>query len=309
MSVLLPAAFAVLLAFGTPGPLRRAAWPVRTPRLGILAWQTTSGAVVAALATAATAALLHWDPTHALVCAAWQLCMDALTGEHGRTAQAVAVAGLATLAIVVVRLCMAWRRVVTSADRSRRQHQALLDHAGTPRADLGATVVASPEPAAYLVPGSHPRVVVTTGALLRLSTAQLAAVVAHERAHARGRHHRLRDLARMLNRAFPRVPVFAHAVPEVGRLVELRADDVAARDHSPLVMAHALVALAAPEPGLHDVGAGGGDPAERLRRLLDPPPPLSRPVQVAVAAGCLVLPAVPLLLVLLNRVLPAVLAI
>jgi Zn-dependent protease with chaperone function len=309
MSVLLPAAFAMLLAFAVPSPLRRAAWPVRAPRLGILAWQTTSGAVVAALGTAATAALLHWDPTHAVVCAAWRVCVDALTGAHGRTAQAIAFAGLATLAILVLRLGTAWRRVITAADNSRRQHQALLVHAGTPRADLGATVVASPEPAAYLVPGSHPQVVVTTGALLRLSAPQLAAVVAHERAHAKGHHHRLRDVARMLNRAFPRVPVFAHAALEVGRLVELRADDVAARDHSPLAMAYALAALATPEPDIHVVGAGGGDAAERLYRLLDPPRPLSRPVQVAVAAGCLALPAVPVLLVLLNRILPAVLAI
>jgi Zn-dependent protease with chaperone function len=43
----------------------------------------------------------------------------------------------------------------------------------------------------YCVPGRLPTIVVTTGALAVLEPEQLAAVLAHERAHLAGRHHLL----------------------------------------------------------------------------------------------------------------------
>ena len=85
---------------------------------------------------------------------------------------------------------------------------------------------------------------VTSGALARLPEPELAAVLAHERAHAAGRHHRLCAVAGVLRHAYPRVPVFTQAHTQVARLVELCADEVAARAQSPLVLARALVTMA-----------------------------------------------------------------
>jgi Zn-dependent protease with chaperone function len=133
----------------------------------------------------------------------------------------------------------------------------------------------------------------------------LAAVLEHERAHAAGRHHRLRAAAGLLHRAFPLVPVFAHASRQVNRLIELCADDAAVRRQGALPLARALVALAAPnsEPGA--LYAAGGDSVERLHRLLQPPLPLPLPTRAAVAVGWVLLPVVPVVIVALEKLAPA----
>ena len=47
------------------------------------------------------------------------------------------------------------------------------------------------QPAAYCVAGRQPTVILTTAAVQALDPGQLDAVLAHERAHLAGRHHRL----------------------------------------------------------------------------------------------------------------------
>ncbi len=217
MIALLLVGFAATLAAAAPRRLVAAGWPYRSPRLAILAWHATTYAVVVALTAAATVALLHWTRGHQLACAAWHVCLDALRGEHGRTGQLFAVAGLALLTMLASRLAIAWRQVIAAGARDRQRHLDLLRLTGTPRPDLDATVLPGPDAAAYLVPGRDPRVVITAGALSRLTDTELAAVVAHERAHAAGRHDGLRGAMRLLHRAFPGVPVFAHASRQVDR--------------------------------------------------------------------------------------------
>jgi Zn-dependent protease with chaperone function len=224
-----------------------------------------------------------------------------LNGSHGRAGQLVAWAGLIMLAALAVRLAVGWRRVVSASARARRDQLDLLRLAGTVRSDLDATVLPCADPAAYVVSGHRPHVVVTSGALARLTDPELAAVLAHERAHAAGRHHRLRVAVRLLHRAFPHIPAFAHATRQVDRLVELCADDAAARHHDALTLARALVAMATPMPTPEALCATGGDATERLRRLLEPPRPLSRTTQALAAIAWALLPTVPLAIVVVNR--------
>jgi hypothetical protein len=116
--------------------------------------------------------------------------------------------------------------------------------------------------------------VLTTGAVKALDADELAAVIAHERAHLRERHHLAVAAAIGLARAFPRVPLFAGAADETARLVELRADDVAAGDTDQVSVAGALVALAgmrAPEAALAAAACGG---TARVARLLAPATPV-----------------------------------
>jgi Zn-dependent protease with chaperone function len=298
---LLLVGFAAALAFCLPARLADAAWTARCPRLAILAWQATTYGVVVSLTLAALVALLHWEPGHDLACAAWRLCLGALNGSHGRAGQLVAWAGLIMLAALAVRLAVGWRRVVSASARARRDQLDLLRLAGTVRSDLDATVLPCADPAAYVVSGHRPHVVVTSGALARLTDPELAAVLAHERAHAAGRHHRLRVAVRLLHRAFPHIPAFAHATRQVDRLVELCADDAAARHHDALTLARALVAMATPMPTPEALCATGGDATERLRRLLEPPRPLSRTTQALAAIAWALLPTVPLAIVVVNR--------
>ena len=71
-------------------------------------------------------------------------------------------------------------------------------------------------------------------------------------------------LARVLERAFPGIQFLATAAGEIGRLVEIAADDSAARQGHRLALARALLALAtsrAPADVLSAAGtAGPADP-------------------------------------------------
>jgi Zn-dependent protease with chaperone function len=304
MITLLLVGFAATLAAGAPRLLVAARWAYRSPRLAILAWHAIAYAALAALTTSAVVALMHWTRGHELACTVWQVCLDALRGAHGRIAQLLAAAGLVVLATLLARLVIAWQQVIAAGTRARRRHLDLLRLTATTHPDLDAIVLPGPDPAAYLVPGRDPHVVITSGALGRLSPAEVAAVLAHERAHATGRHDRLRAAVQLLHRAFPGIPVFAHATRQVDRLIELCADEVAVRQHGALSLARALVAMAVPAPAPGALHAAGGDAAERLRRLLDPPAPLARPITALAAAGWTLLPAAPLLIVAIMRLAP-----
>ncbi len=73
--------------------------------------------------------------------------------------------------------------------RGRRSHRVLLDVVGSPDETLGVVVLDDARPFAYHVPGwGDHRLVVTRGCLDRVSDLELGAVLAHERAHLRGRH-------------------------------------------------------------------------------------------------------------------------
>lgn len=128
-----------------------------------------------------------------------------------------------------------------------------------------------------------------------LDAEQRKAVLRHEQAHLRGQHHMVLGSADAMVRAFPGVPLFVVARTEMGRLVELVADDkAAAGENNRLAVATALVRLAeagsAPASAL---AAGGTATVVRVRRLAAPAAPLRRvrvALTVAAATTVLVLP-------------------
>lgn len=193
---------------------------------------------------------------------------------------------------------MTWCAAVTLAATARacRRHRLRLRLAGCPDERLGAFVVDHAEAAAYCLPGPRRPVVLTTAALRLLDDAQLAAVLAHERAHQAGRHHLLVALAALPAAAFGWMPAFRHARDEVARLAELAADDIATARSARLAVAGALLALGsapAPAPAL---GAGGSTAAARVRRLIAAPRPLSRAASTAGGLAVAALSALPLIL-------------
>lgn len=111
----------------------------------------------------------------------------------------------------------------------RRRHLSQLRFVGRAEPD-DSSLFWLPEdvPVAYSVGGRAGAVVATTG-VARLDPAARSAILAHERAHLRGRHHRLVLLVEVLARALPFVPLFRAAPPAVRVLVELAADATAAR--------------------------------------------------------------------------------
>jgi Zn-dependent protease with chaperone function len=135
-----------------------------------------------------------------------------------------------------------------------------------------AVVLDAPQPIAYCVPGRPATIVLSSGALDVLDPAQLAAVLAHERAHLAGRHHLLITLTRGLGASFPAVPLFTQGPQEVARLAEMCADDAAARHSGRPTLIAALLAMgtgsAVPVAAL---AAASCAITARLQRLLEPP--------------------------------------
>jgi Zn-dependent protease with chaperone function len=200
---------------------------------------------------------------------------------------------------------------------------------GRPDPALGALLVEHPQPAAYCVAGPDPAVIVTSAALQALDRDQLAAVLAHERAHLAWHHHRLVTLARIAQQLLPFLPLMRDAAVQVARLVEMHADDTATAAHDTRTLATALVVLAEQgglvpgalaAPGLGATGpvaagpsatgpvpaglgaagitAAGAEALQRIQRMLRPAEPLGGLRRQLLRAGAAGLALTPPLLAL-----------
>jgi hypothetical protein len=267
------AASALTLGVGTPLLLRRLRRLERWPTLAAWLWLGSSLGALAAVALAGLLLLLPTDPLGPGVAELLRTCVLALrtalsTPDGGSTATLV---GMLLVAIVAGGLLVGGWVAGLRAWRAASRHQDLLALAGTPAVGLpGVTVLEHGRPFAYCLPGQHGPVVLSSTALHRLDAGQLDAVLAHERAHQAGRHHRLVLLAQLLRVGFPWLPAARLASQAVTALVELAADDAAARAHGHRQVAAALAALGdAPVPTAA-LGAAVGSATERVSRLLTP---------------------------------------
>ncbi|NHB84728.1 M56 family metallopeptidase [Tessaracoccus sp. HDW20] len=103
----------------------------------------------------------------------------------------------------------------------------------------------SEHPVAVAVPGRRPEILVSSALEQALTPAQLRAVLAHEYAHLTGRHGLLVRLAELNASCLPRfVPAGTGLRRATVMLVELVADDVAARQAGSAQVAVALERLA-----------------------------------------------------------------
>jgi Zn-dependent protease with chaperone function len=294
------AVYAVAAAFLAPLGLCRG-WAARAPRLAIGLWLALLASCAVAVAVAGLAlavpSALSWPGT-APRAPGW------LAAGHGVPGGAPgAVAGLLLAAAIITRGSVCLASGLARARDERRAHALLLEAAGRPDPALGAIVLDHGAPVAYCLPSGRHRVVISTGALALLGPGQLQAVLAHERAHLRGRHHVTVTVATAMARAFPRVPLCAQARARLPVLAELAADDAATRRHAPGDLASALVILA--RAGTHAAALTAGGPAAmaRVQRLLAPPARPGLPVRaarLATGAAALALPlaiaVVPLLI-------------
>jgi Zn-dependent protease with chaperone function len=271
--LLMVAASALTLGAGTPLLLRRLRGLERWPTLAAWLWLASPVGALAAVALAGLLLLLPTDPLGPGVAELLRTCVMALrtalsTPDASSTAT---LAGLLLLAIVAGGLLVGGAATGLRARRAAGRHQDLLVLAGTPAVGMpGVTVLEHGHPFAYCLPGQHGPVVVSSAALRRLDGGQLGAVLAHERAHQAGRHHRLVLLARLLRVGFPWLPAARLAAQAVTMLVELAADDAAARAHGRRQVAAALAALGDAAVPTAALGAAVGSATERVSRLLTP---------------------------------------
>ncbi|AQZ63108.1 Peptidase M48, Ste24p precursor [[Actinomadura] parvosata subsp. kistnae] len=271
------AAYAVFATTLLPRLLVRAQWSDRAPRLAISLWLAACGSAIASASLAAVATAVPTDTIGHELAGLIEACFAMLDNEFDPAAMSIGGwLALLAAALIVIRAASGVGTVLIAAHRERRRHAAMLRLLGRRDSELGAIVLDYDEPLVYCLPGRHAKKVITTAALRSLAPAYVAAVLAHEQAHLRGRHHLVLAVAEGLSRAFPRLSLFAKAKKEIIRLVELHADDVAARHHPRIHIAAALVSLATSRAPAFVLGAGGETALARIRRMLHPATPLRR---------------------------------
>ncbi|MBQ0828100.1 M56 family metallopeptidase [Streptomyces tagetis] len=293
MSVCLlpPAALALAATLWAPSALSRSRWPAREPVLGLWAWQClTATALLSYLCALLISAAPVVEATRAgpagpgspVLTAARDL---AVTRPWAAALTLLLASGAGWTAACLAReLVHAWRH--RGARRTHLRERAP-DLPTTLPAARGPVLVLEDEyPDAWLTPSFPPQLAVTTGALRKLTERQLEAVLTHELVHARARHNWLLHLSTALATGFPRVPLFAHFCDQTHRLVELAADDTAARRCGHRTTALALIELNR-HRGVPTRAVSRPLLSQRLERLLHPPDrlPLRRRAATSLAVG------------------------
>lgn len=268
-SAVLLVLYALLASTIAPRALIGARWVVETPRLGVVAWQGLVLSVLAAVVAAMLSLSLGFLRLCHEVAAFVHLCVTGLAQEYQAPGGGlVTVMGLNLLGMIVARLV--WSAVVVGRAevKQRGQTTSMLDIVA--RRDVVPDVLVLEHEAAYAfcLPGRDARVVVTRGLLESLSPDQITAVLAHERAHIRQRHHLVLLSASVLSRAFsPVAPWLCMAEEQTARLLEMCADDAACRSVGRETLRLALTRLVPGRATPVLLGASACAVGERLERL------------------------------------------
>ncbi|NUP46398.1 MAG: M48 family metalloprotease [Catenulispora sp.] len=273
---LILAGYGLVLAVAGPRLLACASWTARAPRLAIACWQALCLAVVASAMLAGLALAVPTMRISGDLAMLLRACVMALRAQYATPGgAAVSIAGAVLALAVFARVTWCLGSHLTSARRERTRHRRAVALVGALDRETGVSVVPDDRPAAYCLPGRGHRIVLTSAALAALGPAELAAVIAHERAHVRGRHHLALAFTAALAAAFPRIGLFSMAASQTARLVELAADDAACATSDELTLAEALLSMAGPGAPAMALAAGG-DVADRIRRLIAGRRPLPR---------------------------------
>lgn len=288
--------WAVLIGAAVPAVLRRSTWPQRAPNLGLVVWQAASASFLLALVlgglTLAVPATVLSGGLADLVAN----CVMAVQAAY-RTPAGAGAAGTGIVLTATVATRATWCLVhgLAGAAVRRRRHARRLALVAQRDATLDALIVDHDAAQAYCLPGRRSVIVLTSSALAALDCGHVDAVLAHERAHLRARHHLVVTAAAALARAFPRVPLLRDAAIAIPRLVEMAADDAAGSRAGRSQVAAALVTLAAAAPPAATLAAGGPTALTRVQRLLRPPTPLTCIAAIATVAVALALTTAPVI--------------
>ncbi|MCO6006139.1 M56 family metallopeptidase [Actinoallomurus purpureus] len=263
---------AITLALGVgAGPLlSRSAWCQRIPRVAALAWL---GALAGTLAGLVGVVALVSTGRHGLAHRAAEWAANCWHHHDGSGAPAAYAFNGALLLSAIAATYVAVTRYRRTVAQRRRHQEALQFVVRLPGDIDDVCVLDHPLPVAYCVPSRKRPIVVSSGALDQLDDVQLQAVLAHERAHLRYRHHLFLTTVDALAAALFWLPTFREGRRCLPILLEMAADDVAARRCGRGTVAVALRKLAiAPSPlgGLAAHSARRSEIDRRLARLETP---------------------------------------
>jgi Zn-dependent protease with chaperone function len=247
-----------LVAWFAPRGLHRLTAAGLHPRVVLVAWLSSIVSVVTTSGLAVTALVLPDHGAHAF--AGFPHCFEVLLhGSPPRVEALSGAVGVLLLAGLLVRLAVMGTGLVRRRARARREHLAVLRLAA--RLEPGSPTMLwldHEEPLAFSLAGWPGVVVATEGLARRLAGEQVDAVLVHERAHLRGRHHLLITAADAVSALLPFLPLFRQAPTAVRELVELAADAAAVRVCGAAAVRAALTAV-----------TGGGAPGSALAMSRD----------------------------------------
>ncbi|MGK2869299.1 MAG: M56 family metallopeptidase [Mycobacterium sp.] len=262
--------YGVMVTWLAPPLLTRLTRTGLNPRLGAAAWLTAIAGVLVAWTVAVSLIVVNGlrglPDSPVLVVCLELLGLPEQIATPGLPGLLMLITGgvilTAAVGLKVVRAVLGLRsRSHEHADAAR-----LL---GLPTERPDVFVLTAERPAAYCVLGRPNAIVVTSAAVQRLTEPQLNAVLAHENAHIAGRHHQTLMILRALSGTLSRLPLFTRGALAVAALLEMCADDIAARRHGSRALVAGMLELAGPvQPAGLAVGATAI--ALRANRLLVP---------------------------------------
>jgi Zn-dependent protease with chaperone function len=270
-------AYAALLGWVCDAQLARLQRTAVSPRVTIWLWHALALAVLTSV-TGGLMVLAHDVWEHGL---AWLLHADKAR-VHAAYEGPSEVPGLwngalLLLVAMVLALGLTTLRRVQAARVVACRHR-IMAHASDRPHRISSTrtsyaIVDHPAPLIYCLPGrrSADQIIVTTGARDRLTSEQLAAAVEHEYAHVRGRHHAMVLTADVVAQVLRWTRWLRHYPSSIRTLVELAADDHAARRHGRRKVATALLEMSATSQATppFSLGIAGADAGTRILRLVD----------------------------------------
>ena len=294
---LLLSAVLLLAALGGPWLLRQTAPALASaPRLAAAGLTATALLWIAALV--ALGPLVAWmsggpawlPEAAAAVC---ERCLVAAS-PFGATAVSLGIPAIVPLALPALGGLAIVAGLVIEFVSVRRAQSALgatLRETATPMTVLGHRVLVTPSARAdaFSLPCPRGGIVLSRGAITALSSAELSAVLEHERAHLAQRHHLCLAILAGATRFFRWVPLIRAVRDAVPLTLEIAADQAAQRRVGTTALAGALLKLGQPpaqdrgapvvaHAALHAAGS------ERIRHLVGHTgPPAS--LALATAAG------------------------
>lgn len=268
-SALLLATYAVTAGTLGAGWLRDSRWPRLAPRMAIVAWQALAASILLALAATGLALAISFPQVSSDLARLFYLCAASL--RHGYASPGgtmTAIVGVTLFLGLLTRVVWCAVRAATLDRRERTARVAVLDLIGRTDVLPGALVLEHEAPYAFCVGGKQHRVIVTSGLLASLSAAELDAVLAHEYAHLRQRHHVAIVTCRAVFGALaPIFPTFRRVMPQIRLFAELSADDSARHSVGADPLREALAALASMPAPAGTLAASAHDVQTRLLRL------------------------------------------
>ncbi len=288
-------ALALALAWPVPVVLSRAEWPARSPAVALVLWQAI--ALAGGLSMIGCLLAFGAAPAGSLAAAVAQLVPAVFVGPIPSAFGVLHLAALTLAVGLAAHLALNLGLTAVRAERERRRQHQLIDLLGDPMPGVSRIrVLAHPVPLAYCVPGIRTTTVLTEGLVDALEADELAAVIAHERAHLDQLHHLVLLAFRAWHGALPWFPIANRAERSVALLTEMLADDRARREVGDEPLRNAILRVGqAGEPGTY---AGGISPdgemlEARLARLADTGPGLPDGARTAVLGASIALVAVP----------------